>query len=99
MPPPRTPSPPPGAAAGAPPPAVRLDVTGKLCPLPVLLARRAIARLAPGERLAIVGDDPLMAVDIPVWAEKEGHRLLDLVAEPSGRVTCIVERGEDASAV
>jgi tRNA 2-thiouridine synthesizing protein A len=72
-----------------------LDVTGKLCPLPVLLARRAIARLAPGERLEIVGDDPLMAIDIPAWAEKEGHRLLASGSDPSGpgRVRCIIERG------
>jgi tRNA 2-thiouridine synthesizing protein A len=70
-----------------------LDVTGKLCPLPVLLARRAIARLAPGERLEILGDDPLMAIDVPAWAEKEGHRLLELVKEPGGRVRCKVERG------
>ncbi len=70
-----------------------LDVTGKLCPLPVLLARRAIARLAPGERLEIVGDDPLMAIDIPAWAEKEGHRLLERGSASGGRVRCIVERG------
>jgi tRNA 2-thiouridine synthesizing protein A len=72
---------------------LHLDVTGKLCPLPVLLAQGAIARLAPGERLEIEGDDPLMAIDVPAWAEKEGHRLLECATGPGGRVRCVVERG------
>lgn len=81
------------ATAEAAPRRVELDVTGKLCPLPVLLARRAIARLAPGDLLELVGDDPLMAVDVPVWVEKDGHVLRRRFSDPAGGIHYLVERG------
>ncbi|HEX5759096.1 MAG TPA: sulfurtransferase TusA family protein [Thermoanaerobaculia bacterium] len=74
-------------------PARALDVTGTLCPVPVLLARRAMRALGPGDLLEVVGDDPAMVVDVPVWAEKDGHRLVELAKEPGGRVRCLVEKG------
>jgi tRNA 2-thiouridine synthesizing protein A len=50
-----------------------LDLRGLKCPLPALLARRALARLAPGARLTVTADDPLAAVDIPHMCHHEGH--------------------------
>ena len=72
----------------------RLDVQGLLCPLPVILSRREIARLAPGDLLEVVGTDPAMRFDIPVWAEKEGHRLLAFEEREDGTIRCLVEKGE-----
>jgi len=53
-----------------------LDVTGLRCPVPVLMTARAMATLAHGERLEVVGDDPEMLVDLPAWCEQTGNRLL-----------------------
>ena len=78
-------------------PARTLDVTGTLCPIPVLLARRAMRALSPGDQLEVVGDDPAMMVDMPVWAEKDGHRLLELAKEAGGQVRCLVEKGHGAA--
>jgi len=80
-------------------PARTLDVTGTLCPIPVLLARRAMRALRPGDHLEVVGDDPAMMVDMPVWAEKDGHRLLELAKEAGGEVRCLVEKGRAAAGV
>ena len=55
-----------------------LDVTGLLCPVPVLMTARAMATLDPGERLEVLGDDPEMLRDIPAWCEESGNRLLDI---------------------
>lgn len=73
---------------------IRLDVIGSLCPLPVLMAIRAMRRLEPGQRLKLIGDDPGIAEDIPSWCEKSGHVLVDLI-DDLGTVTCVVEKGEE----
>lgn len=55
---------------GAEPPL--LDATGYRCPTPVLLLEKALRRMRPGERIRIVADDPVAAVDIPHFARKAG---------------------------
>ena len=50
-----------------------LVLTGLKCPLPALMARRALARLAPGARLTVLASDPLAVVDIPHMCGEEGH--------------------------
>jgi tRNA 2-thiouridine synthesizing protein A len=70
----------------------RLDVIGMFCPLPILLAAREMRHMAAGERLEIVGDDRAILEDMPVWCERAGHRLVEMV-EREGRVTSLVEKG------
>jgi tRNA 2-thiouridine synthesizing protein A len=70
-----------------------LDVTGTFCPLPILLAAREMLRLAAGDRLEIVGDDPAILEDMPVWCERAGHRLVE-IAERNGTIVSVVEKGE-----
>jgi len=53
-----------------------LDLRGLNCPLPALLARRALARTAAGGIVEILSDDPLAAVDVPHMCNKEGHEVL-----------------------
>ena len=53
-----------------------LDLRGLKCPLPALLARRALARTAASGRVEILSDDPLAAVDVPHMCNKEGHEVL-----------------------
>ena len=60
-----------------------LDLRGLKCPLPALLARKALARLAPGAVVTVFADDPLAAVDIPHMCHGEGHAL-DSVASHDG---------------
>jgi tRNA 2-thiouridine synthesizing protein A len=50
-----------------------LDLRGLKCPLPALLAKKALAGLAPGARLLVLADDPMAAVDIPHMCHGEGH--------------------------
>ena len=70
-----------------------LDVTGALCPLPILLAAREMRKLQPGDLLEVVGDDPGIREDMPVWCERAGHRLLEM-EEADGRIRSLVEKGE-----
>jgi len=52
---------------------VSLDLRGLKCPLPALLAKKALARLAPGAVLTVLASDPLAVVDIPHMCHGEGH--------------------------
>lgn len=72
----------------------RLDVTGALCPLPILLAAREMRKLQPGDLLEVVGDDPGILEDMPVWCERAGHRLVEMTEEAGGRIRSLVEKGE-----
>ena len=50
-----------------------LDLRGLKCPLPAMLAKKALARLSPGTALIVLADDPLAVVDIPHMCHGEGH--------------------------
>ncbi|HYO14552.1 MAG TPA: sulfurtransferase TusA family protein [Thermoanaerobaculia bacterium] len=76
-----------------PPTRHRLDVTGTFCPLPILLAAREMRTLQPGDLLEVLGDDPGILEDLPVWCERAGHRLLEL-REEDGTILGLVEKGE-----
>lgn len=52
-----------------------LDVTGLLCPLPVLKARKVLETMAPGTVLVIISTDPMAELDFPHFCNEEGHIL------------------------
>jgi tRNA 2-thiouridine synthesizing protein A len=60
-----------------------LDLRGLKCPLPAMLARKALARLSPGAALIVLADDPLASVDIPHMCHGEGH-IVDNVTSRDG---------------
>jgi len=76
----------------ATPATVHLDVTGTLCPVPVLRTARRVRRLPAGALLEVVGDDPLMRLDLAAWCAKEGHEVLAM-EEQAGRVRCLLRVG------
>jgi tRNA 2-thiouridine synthesizing protein A len=45
-----------------------LDCRGMLCPVPVIKAGRALRRVAVGDELLILADDPGAAADLEDWA-------------------------------
>ncbi len=53
-----------------------LDARGLTCPLPVLKARRALARLDAGAALVVAATDPMAAIDLPHLCTTDGHRLV-----------------------
>jgi tRNA 2-thiouridine synthesizing protein A len=53
-----------------------LDARGHRCPLPVLLARKALAGLAPGAVLEVLADDPAADDDLSALCRTTGHRLI-----------------------
>jgi len=78
-------------AQPAPAADARLDARGLLCPLPILLAAREIAKLPAGRRLVVEGDDLGILEDLPAWCAETGHRLVSIGAE-GGLVRGVVEK-------
>lgn len=55
-----------------------LDCTGMRCPRPIVKLSRAIARMAPGDELVVMADDPAFAADVAAWAQLTGNRLVGI---------------------
>ena len=72
----------------------RLDVKGTFCPLPILLSAREMRKLRPGDLLEVLGDDPTILEDMPVWCERAGHRLVEMAEEEGGVIRSLVEKGQ-----
>ncbi|HET7083973.1 MAG TPA: sulfurtransferase TusA family protein [Rhizomicrobium sp.] len=57
-----------------------LDLRGLKCPLPAMLAKKALAKLAAGAALRVLADDPMSVVDIPHMCHGEGHAVDGVVS-------------------
>ena len=77
----------------------RLDLRGLKCPLPALLAKKALARLSPGAEVTVLADDPLAAVDIPHMCHCEGHAVESVTTRDGTSVFLLRVRSATASVV
>ena len=50
-----------------------VDARGLACPLPLTMAKRAMAGLRPGEELLVLSTDREAPIDLAAWAAREGH--------------------------
>ncbi|HEY0281155.1 MAG TPA: sulfurtransferase TusA family protein [Rhizomicrobium sp.] len=58
-----------------------LDLRGLKCPLPALLAKRALVGAPPGASIKIVTDDPLAALDVPHMCHRENFEIVSLARD------------------
>ena len=54
-----------------------IRLPGLVCPLPVLRAKKAIAKIAFGEKLAVWSTDPHSLPDLAEFCRQTGHHLLE----------------------
>ncbi len=69
-----------------------LDLTGLKCPLPALMARKALGKLAPGAVISVLTSDPLAVVDIPHMCGEEGHSVEIITRQDAGRAVFRIRR-------
>lgn len=53
-----------------------LDTQGLRCPEPVMLVRKTIRSMLPGEVLLVIADDPATTRDMPSFCQFMDHTLL-----------------------
>ncbi len=54
-----------------------LDLSGLLCPLPVLKARKRLEAMTTGNVLRVIATDPMAATDMAHFCAEQGHTLLE----------------------
>lgn len=62
-------------------PDTRIDCIGLFCPMPIVKTREAIKRLAVGQVLEMLADDPASDPDMRSWTRITGHELLEVTHE------------------
>ena len=55
-----------------------LDCIGLYCPMPILNTKKELDKLAIGEILEILADDPAAEEDIKAWAKRTGQKILEI---------------------
>ena len=60
-----------------------LDTSGLRCPLPILHAKRALAKLAEGNLLRVIATDPSASDDFDAMLSHTEHTLLETIEEES----------------
>jgi len=58
--------------------AATLDMVGYFCPEPVIRVNEEIQRVAVGEVLELLADDPSSESDVRSWAKRAGHELVSV---------------------
>ena len=61
-----------------------LDCIGLYCPMPVLKTKQEMDKLAFGEILEVLADDPAAEEDIKAWAKRTGQRILEIEKTDEG---------------
>ncbi len=59
----------------------KLDVRGKICPLPLFYAKRKISEMKPGEELEVITDDPTAKETIPKWSKIHDQEVVSIEYE------------------
>lgn len=71
-----------------------LDVSGLLCPMPVVKAAKVMKGMEEGKILKIIATDRGAIADFPAWADDTGN---DLLAwhEEDGALVFFIRKGEE----
>ncbi len=60
-----------------------LDLSGLLCPIPVVKVSKAIKDIPIGDAIEATATDPGVLMDIPAWCKGSGNEMLKMDKEGS----------------
>jgi tRNA 2-thiouridine synthesizing protein A len=55
----------------------KLDVKGKMCPMPVAFTKRRLENMVSGQLLEVSGEGELEFDNIQRWAKNNGHEVVE----------------------
>ena len=55
----------------------KLDVKGKMCPMPVAFTKRKLESMASGQLLEVIGEGELEFDNVQRWVKNNGHEVVE----------------------
>ena len=55
----------------------KLDVKGKMCPMPVAFTKRKLESMSSGQLLEVVGEGELEFDNVQRWVKNNGHEVVE----------------------
>ena len=68
-----------------------LDVSGHICPLPIMRLRRLISKIKSGEFVELKATDPMTLIDVPNYCRETGHEVVN-VTEVNDYILYLVKK-------
>lgn len=70
-----------------------IDTVGKLCPIPLVEAKKAMAELASGDEIVIDYDCGQATENLPRWAAEAGHEVTNFEQVGNAQWTITIKKG------
>jgi len=58
----------------------KLDVKGKMCPIPVAFTKRKLEGMTVGQLLEVTGEGELEFDNIQRWIKRNGHEVIEAIS-------------------
>jgi tRNA 2-thiouridine synthesizing protein A len=69
----------------------KLDVKGKMCPMPVAFTKRKLEAMASGQLLEVVGEGELEFDNVQRWVKNNGHDVVE-AAKLGGEFRVLIKK-------
>ncbi|MEI2768640.1 MAG: sulfurtransferase TusA family protein [Nitrosomonas sp.] len=68
-----------------------LNVSGLLCPLPILRTKQSLSAMSSGQLLKVITTDPASIIDFQVFSDNTGNELLS-ISETDSTFTFLLKK-------
>ncbi len=69
----------------------KIDVKGKMCPIPVALTKRKLESMVSGQLLEVNGEGEAELENISRWVKNNGHEVVE-VSKDAGEFKLLIKR-------
>lgn len=71
---------------------LEVDATGLHCPLPLLRLKKALPEIESGQVIKMIATDPAAHLDIGVYSEQSGHKIIEFLKESGKQIFYIQKK-------
>ena len=71
---------------------LEVDASGLNCPLPLLRLKKGLTEIKPGEIVKVIATDPAAHLDIGVYCNQIGHKVIEFCKENEVQVFYIEKK-------
>ncbi len=72
---------------------LEVDASGLNCPLPLLRLKKGLMEIQPGEVIKVIATDPAAHLDIGVYTDQTGHKIIEFMKD-NGIQTFFIRKKE-----